>query len=409
VNWEAYSHEELYRMLWQDADVADVSVVATEWAQYRAALDTHAEVLREQRVALLDGWRGSAAEEAADRLDALAGRVEKISELAYAGQRAAQEAADALATARAMMPPPPAEPVAPIDGDPATRVQSAFGTSGFAAALAQSMPTIPTTATFPAAPAIPTFSTAQTIPMAPNFPTAPNFFTGSTIPSWSTASLPSIPNYAGIFGTAPTSGMGTAFGAVGSAGFSFYFGAASVDQQKAEAIRAMRTYESSLVGGSRLIDQARGAIPPATPVLRADVPAGTGGGMPLGTTGGTSAGTRGGVPWSRLLGGGPLAAMNQAIGAPTTGHGVSLGPGPRAGVLAGMTAGVLGMPTTHHGTETSARTGANGGVMAPVGGGRTGNDDEPHENRMPTVDHGLFTVDLPVSPAVIGLTTGAQL
>ena len=54
VNWEAYSHDELYQMLWQDADVADVSTVATEWAQHRAALDTHAEVLREQRAALLD-------------------------------------------------------------------------------------------------------------------------------------------------------------------------------------------------------------------------------------------------------------------------------------------------------------------------------------------------------------------
>ncbi|NUT51821.1 MAG: hypothetical protein HOV94_31690, partial [Saccharothrix sp.] len=111
VNWEAYSHEELYRMLWQDADVADVSVLATEWAQYRAALDTHAEVLREQRVALLDSWRGPAADEAADRLEALAARVEKISELAHAGQRAAQEAADALARARAMLPPPPADPL----------------------------------------------------------------------------------------------------------------------------------------------------------------------------------------------------------------------------------------------------------------------------------------------------------
>ena len=54
INWEAYSHEELHRMLWQDADVADVSTVASEWTRHRAALDTHAEVLREQRTALLN-------------------------------------------------------------------------------------------------------------------------------------------------------------------------------------------------------------------------------------------------------------------------------------------------------------------------------------------------------------------
>src|SRR5690606_15193345 len=82
VNWDAYSHEELYQMLWQDADVADVSTIAAEWAQHRAALVNHAEVLREQKAALLESWQGSGAEEAARRLDVLAQRVEKIAELA---------------------------------------------------------------------------------------------------------------------------------------------------------------------------------------------------------------------------------------------------------------------------------------------------------------------------------------
>lgn len=107
VNWEAYSHEELYQMLWQDADVADVSSIAAEWSEHRAALVNHAEVLREQRAALLQSWQGTGAEQAARRLSELADRVEKLAELAHAGEQACEQAADALARARATMPPPP--------------------------------------------------------------------------------------------------------------------------------------------------------------------------------------------------------------------------------------------------------------------------------------------------------------
>ncbi|EME63734.1 hypothetical protein [Amycolatopsis decaplanina] len=128
VIWEAYSHEELHRMLWQDADITDVSTIAADWSAHRAALVNHAEVLREQRAALLDSWRGSSAEEAAQRLLVLADRVEKIADLAYAGERAAEQAADALAWARAMMPAPPGDPAAPMTDMSANWT---FGGAGF--------------------------------------------------------------------------------------------------------------------------------------------------------------------------------------------------------------------------------------------------------------------------------------
>ncbi|WP_156077210.1 hypothetical protein [Saccharothrix sp. NRRL B-16314] len=389
VNWEAYSHEELYRMLWQDADVADVSVLATEWAQHRVALDTHAEVLREQRIALLNGWQGPAAEEAAGRLEALAVRLEKISELAHAGQRAAQEAADALATARAMMPPPPA---VPSTGDQATSAQSALG------------PGVPGTTGSTPAP-----STVN--PWIPVSPLVPMSSATPTTASW--ASIPSVPNYTAMFSptaffpapTTTTSGMGTAFGTVGGAGFSFYFGAATTDQQKAEAVRAMRTYESSLVEGSRLIDGARGAIPPAAPIARGDAPA-------AGGAQGSATGVRGGVPWTRLLGGGRAAGgagpvVGGGPGVPTAGHGAQLGQGPRAGVLG--VAGGPGMQTGHVTADAAAGRGGVSAAVAPAAGGRPDHsDDETHENRMPTIDHGLFTVDEVVGPPVIGQTTGGQ-
>ncbi|MFE9749880.1 hypothetical protein ACFYOT_33625 [Saccharothrix saharensis] len=385
VNWEAYSHEELYRMLWQDADVADVSTVATEWAEHRAALEAHAQALRDERVALLDGWHGAAAEEAGDRLAALAARVEKLGELAHAGQVAAQDAADALARARAMMPPPPGQPA----GHQGTTTQAAFG---FA----------PPPVNLPTAPALPAAPAPVTVPAMTAFPSGPAFPTMS--PS-SFSSFSSIPNFGSTFaptGTT-TSGMGTAFGAVGGAGFSFYFGAAGADQQKAEAVRAMQTYESSLAGGSKLLDGARDAIPPSSrATTRVDGPAA--GGVPAGP----SAGGRGGVAWTRLLAGGGSGAVPAPGGsAPATGHTVPLAPGPRAGVLPGP-AGVLGVQGPVTGDAPGARGTAQAAMAAPVGGRADGADDEPHENRMPTADHGLFKVDDSGSPAVIGQPTGAQ-
>ncbi len=345
VNWEAYSHEELHRMLWQEADVADVSTVADEWTRHRAALSTHAEVLREQRTALLGDWHGKAAEEAASRLGALADRIEKISELASAGQRAAQDAADALATARATMPPPPTAP--PFE--------------------------LPTTPAF------------VSLPTAPTFAPAPSFM-----------SLPTMP---ATFNPATFNPAAFNPGA-GGAGFSFYFGVAGADQQKAQAVRAMQAYESSLNGSSKLIDDARGAVPQAAPPPT------------------RAAATAGGVPWQRLVGGGgggrgaaaAMRSMGPVIGAPagtlsnTAGQ---LTPGGRAGVMFGITGGpaVVSGP---FGTDTSTRNVAQNGMMPPPGGGARGEDEQPHENQMPTLDHGLFDLDERAAPPVIGETSGVE-
>ncbi len=313
INWEAYSHEELHRMLWQDADVADVSTVAEGWTRHRAALDTHAEVLREQRAALLEGWHGAAAEEAAARLAKLAERVEKISEFSAAGQKAAQDAADALAAARAAMPAP--------DGT-----------------------------TMPAFAGLPT---------APQMPAAPFALPSAPAPM----ALPSAP-------TQP--------------GFYFYFGAAAADQQKADAVRAMQTYESRLNGSGRLIDDARGTIPQAAPPpARVAAP-------PVKTP------SSGGVPWQRLVGGSG-AARGAVIGAATP-VSQQLTPGMRTGVMTGPAFA----PLVTGASIAEPRSAAQGAGMAPGAGGARKDEDQEHENQMPTLDHGLFVVDDRVSPAVIG-------
>lgn len=329
INWEAYSHEELHGMLWQDADVGDVSTVADEWTRHRAALDAHGEVLREQRTALLEGWSGAAAEEAAARIAALAERVGKISELAAAGQRAAQDSADALAAARAAMPAPPDTTTQAFAGFPVS-----FG---------------------------PPVSPASYVPTS----------VASYIPSFTVPSAPTMP-------------------AGATSGFYFYFGATSADQQKAQAVRAMQTYESSLNGSGRLIDTARAGVPQAAATPAA----------------GPAAAVRtpgsGGVPWQRLVGGGAATARVPASGgaAPAAApQQQQTTPGVRAGVMAGQPVGATATGGLAGDSRTSAQ---NNGMAAPPAAGGRKDEDQRHENQMPTLDHDLFAVTGQVAPAVIG-------
>lgn len=342
INWEAYSHEELHRMLWQDADVADVSAVAEEWTRHRAALASHAEVLREQRAALTEGWTGAAAEEAAARLGTLAQRIEKISELAVAGQKAAQDSADALASARASMPPPPGPGVT---------------MPAFAGLPSPPGPFAPAPFALPGAPG------AFALPSAPaSFAPAPFALPSAPAPF----ALPSAPTPSG-------------------SGFYFYFGAASADQQKAQAVRAMQTYESSLNGSGRIIDDARGAVPQAAAPPRAAAVAQV------------KTPSSGGVPWQRLVGGstparGPVAGATAPVSQQLT-------PGMRAGVMFGQHGGTAAIGILTAEGRTSAQNNAMG---APPASGARKDEDQEHENQMPTLDHDLFAVTERVSPAVIG-------
>lgn len=111
TNWNAYSHEELYQMLWQDADVGDVGTVAAEWGRHSTALTGFAEALRGQGAELRSNWQGRAAELAAERLAELSDRIWNAGARASTVQKAAADASDALALARNSMPPPPENPM----------------------------------------------------------------------------------------------------------------------------------------------------------------------------------------------------------------------------------------------------------------------------------------------------------
>lgn len=337
VNWDAYSHEELYQMLWQDADVADVSTIAADWSAHRTALVEHAEVLREQQAAVVQTWQGPGGEMAARDLAGLAERVERVADFAQAGAQAAERAADALARARAMMPHPA--------GDPA-----------------------------PAGDAMANW-------------------TGATSGSGSPGATPSTS--ATSASTASTTDGSTAFGVVGSAGFSFYVGANTADMRKQQAIHAMQTYETSLSGSGQMIGKARSGLPTvatsggdATTPSSAVVPSAVATGTPS---------------WQSLVGSRGLAG-GSSVGAVLSGSGGAanaLAEGVRTGTLSlqrgpAMTAAQL--------AESSAtRPGSMGGALQP-GGSRGDSSDEVHENQLPTIDHALFPVAEPESDAVIGLS-----
>ncbi|GAA2669294.1 PPE family [Actinosynnema pretiosum] len=136
INWAAYSHEELYRMLRDRADSGEVGAIAAEWNRHADALTGHADAVRAQRGALTAHWRGEAAERAAGRIGELAELIGAIGERARLVGRAAQESADALDLARRTMPLPVGGQVAlPDVGDSgvvfAVGAVAAGGTSAF--------------------------------------------------------------------------------------------------------------------------------------------------------------------------------------------------------------------------------------------------------------------------------------
>lgn len=304
TNWNAYSHEQLYTMLWEEADVGDVSAVAGEWGRHSTELTDYADALRREATALRANWQGRASELAADRLAELSDRVWNAGARAGTVQKAAGEAGDALATARNTMPPP--------TPDPMTLASSAVGAG----------------------------------PMPP-------------------------------------------LNAVIIGGARIFTADAVAGVSKAEAVRVMQQYESSLRNSSH---QVVPGSPDATTsrTYAVDGLGATTAASAAGAAGGGRSGGGGGVPWSRLVGG----------STPGPGGHVGAGPGPVQSVLAAQNAAL---------SDAAAKRGmAPGGGFMPMAP-RTGDDEqEKARRRLPTVDNGIFAVDQRTSHPVIGGATDEE-
>lgn len=250
TNWNSYTHEQLYQMLWQQADVGDVSSVAAEWGRHSTELTSHASALQDQRGALQSNWSGHAAELAANRLGELGDRTSGTSSRAGTVQRATQDAGDALAGARNAMPPPP--------GDP-TGLAVAGATAGAGAGAA----------------------------------------IGAVIGAG-----------AGGIGAGPGALMGAAIGAVAGGGGSLFLANVAAAEQKAEAVHVMQRYESSLRQSSQAIAPTPSGATEAE-AYGADTQTSLAGYAAVGSVDGGGSSGRG-VPWGQLVGADPLESGGTA-------------------------------------------------------------------------------------------------
>jgi hypothetical protein len=152
---------------------------------------------------------------------------------------------------------------------------------------------------------------------------------------------------------------------------------------KAEAVRVMQRYESSLRNSSHQVVPAQ---PEGTRPRMYEVDGPEGATSAAAVTGGEPAGGRGvggGVPWSRLVGGA------------TPGLGGLVGADPVRSVLAAESAALSDL--------AARRATGTGGFFSPGMGARPVEDeDKNHKSRLPNVDNGLFALDQRPSAAVIG-------
>jgi hypothetical protein len=159
---------------------------------------------------------------------------------------------------------------------------------------------------------------------------------------------------------------------------------------KAEAVRVMQRYESSLRNSSQQVvpTQPDATKPRSYGVDGMDATTAAGAGGAGGLSGGRGAG--GGVPWSRLVGGGAQP-----------GPGGSVGAGPVQSVLAAERAALA---------DVAAMRAAGGGGYLPPMAPRSAEDDrdKAHQNRLPNVDNGLFALDQRPSAPVIGDLTDRE-
>ncbi|GAA1988629.1 hypothetical protein [Amycolatopsis minnesotensis] len=253
TNWNAYTHAQLREMLWQGADVGDVSSVAAEWDRHGTELTGHSDTLRGQRTALSGNWSGRAAEPAADRLGALGERTSDIGNRAGTVGKATQDAGDALAVARNTMPPPPGDPTG-------LAVSGALAGAGAGAAI------------------------------------------GGVLGAG-----------AGGIGAGPGALMGAAIGAVAGGGGSLFLANVAAAERKAEAVHVMQRYETSLRDSSHKVAGVpkgstgtvlSGAGEQTTGASSAIAGGAAGGGAAL--AGGEVAGR--GPSWAQLTGAGAMGA-----------------------------------------------------------------------------------------------------
>lgn len=246
TNWNAYTHQQLYDMLWHNADVADVGSVADDWDQHGAELSSQASALRDRQAALRSTWTGDAADSATAALGRLGDQTEATGSQATTVAQAVRQAGDALTLARNTMPPP-TDPIGVV-------LTGATAGAGIGAVI------------------------------------------GGALGSAAT----------GGYGAGPGALMGAGIGAVAGGAASMFVASAEAAQRKAQAVHVMSTYESNLNNAAQAVpaDIGSGGDLGTTTSAFVGSPGGINAVAGLNGLGGAGAG----VPWQRLVGPNPTAS-----------------------------------------------------------------------------------------------------
>jgi hypothetical protein len=115
TRWQGYSHDELYQLLHDGPGATASALPIQRWTEIASTLADVDADLRGALTRSADGWRGSAASVAYERLSTLANWADSASENAGAMRDATQRQADNIAKARADMPAPTKVPPASPD------------------------------------------------------------------------------------------------------------------------------------------------------------------------------------------------------------------------------------------------------------------------------------------------------
>jgi hypothetical protein len=109
TNFAGYSHHQLYAML-HAGEEETVRSAADSWDGVAARLHEQAGNLEVKLAKFREQWQGGAAEQYQVMINDLAGGLRRIGDAAFAVRDIAHDSADALAKAKAEMPPPVAVP-----------------------------------------------------------------------------------------------------------------------------------------------------------------------------------------------------------------------------------------------------------------------------------------------------------
>ncbi|WP_409466041.1 WXG100 family type VII secretion target [Amycolatopsis sp. GA6-003] len=115
TNFAGYTHQQLYAML-QAGDPTTARTAAEQWNSASRGLYDQAENLSDQLTDFSSAWTGGAADQYRTMMTDLVGGIRKVAVTAQGMRDMLEDAADALAKAKAEMPPPVAVPdVSPAD------------------------------------------------------------------------------------------------------------------------------------------------------------------------------------------------------------------------------------------------------------------------------------------------------